>query len=176
MVFQLWILGIVTFMAPLVPPIFSPLGYILTGMLVAQKANPRLLSLITVGVATLTSIIIRKVQNHVIERLTIYEEIKGNSLFSRIVSKVNTYFKNQKRMTRIGLKREKYIETKTGKVATFMFAIFCFLPILPDIVGTRILYKKIKFPYFIIAVIIGKSVTHVPFIFVGKTIIQLLGL
>lgn len=163
-------------MAPLVPPIFSPLWYILTGMLVAQKANPRLLSLITVGVATLTSIIIRKVQNHVIERLTIYEEIKWNSLFSRIVSKVNTYFKNQKRMTRIWLKREKYIETKTGKVATFMFAIFCFLPILPDIVGTRILYKKIKFPYFIIAVIIGKSVTHVPFIFVGKTIIQLLGL
>jgi hypothetical protein len=47
---------------------------------------------------------------------------------------------------------------------------------LPDIIWTRILYKKIKFPYFIIASIIGKSVTHIPFIFLGKGLAQLLRL
>jgi len=59
---------------------------------------------------------------------------------------------------------------------TFVFAILCYLPILPDIIGTRILYKKIKLPYFIIAVIIGKSITHIPFIFLGKSLAQILNL
>ncbi len=78
--------------------------------------------------------------------------------------------------------RKTVIETgeasgkKSGRIITFFFAIFCFLPILPDIIGTRILYKKIKFPYFIVAVIIGKSVTHIPFIFLGKWIAQILHL
>jgi uncharacterized membrane protein YdjX (TVP38/TMEM64 family) len=71
---------------------------------------------------------------------------------------------------------EKYIEKKSGRIATFLFAIFCYAPIIPDIISTRMLYKKIKFPYFIIAVIIGKSITHIPFIFVGKSILQQLNL
>jgi hypothetical protein len=38
------------------------------------------------------------------------------------------------------------------------------------------LYKKIRFPYFILAVIIGKSISHIPFIFLWKSILQLLHL
>jgi len=81
------------------------------------------------------------------------------------VKKINNYFKNQKRLIRLSLRRERYIETRTGKFATFIFAIFCFLPILPDVICIRILYKKIKFGPFLIAVIIGKTITFVPFIF-----------
>lgn len=174
MVLQFLILWLVIFLAPLLPPILSPLGFAMTGVLVAQKANPRIVSIFTVGMTTVTAIIIRKMQNHIIEKLTIQEKIEGNSLFIRIVNRVNKYFKNQEKIGTISLKREKQLETKTGRIATFLFAIFCYLPILPDIVGTRLLYKKIKFPYFIMAVIIGKSISHIPFIFVGKTIVQLL--
>ena len=162
-------------LAPLIPPLLSPLGFTLTGILVAQKANPWTLSLITVGVATISAIIIRNLQNHIIKKLTLQEKIEGKNIFVRIVNTTNIYFRNQRQITAIGLRREKYIETKTGRFATFIFAIFCFLPVIPDIIGTRILYKKIKFPYFVLAVIIGKSLSHIPFIFIGKTIVQLLG-
>ena len=156
------------------PPILSPLGFTLTGALVVQKANPRILSLITVGVSTLSAIIIRKLQNHIIERLTIEKKLKGDNIFAHMVNKINSYYKKEERIARISLRREKYIETRTGRVATFFFAVFCFLPIIADIISIRILYKKIKFPYFVLAVIIGKSISHIPFIFVGKTIVQLL--
>lgn len=161
-------------LAPLVPPILSPLGFTLTGVLVVQKANPRILSLITVGVSTLAAIIIWKIQNHIIKRLTLEEKIKGDNIFARMVNKMNSYYKREERIARISLRREKYIETRTGRIATFFFAVFCFLPVIADIISIRILYKKIKFPYFVLAVIIGKSISHIPFIFVGKTIVQLL--
>ncbi|MFA7717311.1 MAG: hypothetical protein WC875_01175 [Candidatus Absconditabacterales bacterium] len=176
MILQLCILGIVVFFAPLMPPILSPLGYSLTGVLLAQKANPRILSVITVGVGTITAMIIRTLQNHIIERLTLEEKIKGNNIFARSVNMINSYFRKQEKIAKISLRREKYIETRTGRTATFLFAVFCFLPVLPDIIGTRILYKKIRFPYFILAVIIGKSISHIPFIFLGKSILQLLHL
>lgn len=126
------------------------------------------------GSITLTAIIIRKLQNHIIKKLSTQEWIKKNNVFARIVNRLNNYYKNEERITKISLKREKYIESKTGKIATFFFAIFCFLPIIADIISIRILYKKIKFPYFILAVIIGKSIAHIPFIFLGKTIVDLL--
>jgi len=174
MVLQYFILWIVVFFAPLVPPILSPLGFTLTGILVAQKANPRILSLITVGVATLSAMIIRKLQNHIITKLTLSEKLPGKDIFSRIINSSNSYFKRQQKIAKISIKWEEYIKTKTGRFATFIFAVFCFLPVIPDIISTRLLYKKIKFPYFILAVIIGKSISHIPFIFIGKTIVQLL--
>jgi uncharacterized membrane protein YdjX (TVP38/TMEM64 family) len=94
--------------------------------------------------------------------------------FLRRVNKVNRQFKNQKKIIKISEKWESYIETKTGRFATFIFAIFCFLPILADVIGTRILYKKISFPYFVLAIFIGKCISHIPFIFVGKGLLQLL--
>lgn len=174
MIVQYVILWIVIFFAPLVPPVLSPLGYSLTGVLLAQKANPRILSAITVWVSTLTAMVIRMIQNRVIERITLYDQIESIHRFHRLVKRINAYYKKQERITRISQRREKYIETRTGRTATFLFAVFCFMPVLPDIIGTRILYKKIQFPYFVLAVIIGKSATHIPFIFLGKGILQLL--
>ena len=95
-------------------------------------------------------------------------------MFADIVNKLNAYFKKEQKIASISLRRERYIETRTGKIATFLFAIFCYLPVIPDIISTRLLYRKIKFPYFLIAVIIGKSMSHLPFIFIGKTLVQLI--
>ena len=124
-----------------------------------------------------TDIIIRKMQNFVIARMTINEDpLKETNIFARIINKMNSYFKKEERIGKLWMRWEKYIEKRSGKIVTFLFAIFCYLPILPDIIGTRMLYKKIKFPYFIIAVIIGKSLTHIPFIILGKSLVQLLGI
>lgn len=163
--------------SPLVPPILVPLSYSMTGALILQKIDPRILSMVSVGAAVVADIIIRKMQNFVIPRMTINENpIKKNNIFARIINTMNSYFKKSERIGRISAKREKYLEKRTGRIITFLFAIFCYVPVIPDIIATRILYKKIKFPYFIIASIIGKSITHIPFIFLGKWLAQLLHL
>ena len=174
MVLQFCILWIIMFFAPLVPPILSPLGFSFTGALLLQGANPRILSAITVWISTLSVIIIWIIQNHIIERLTLYETIESNNRLLRRINNINKQFRNQEKITHLSKRREEYIKTRTGRFATFLFAIFCFLPILPDIIGTRILYRKIKFPYLILAVLIGKSLSHIPFIFIGKGLLQLL--
>lgn len=177
MIFQLFLLWIVIIISPLVPPIFVPLSYSMTGAMILQKIDPWMLSIVSVGAAVIADIIIRKIQNSIIPRMIINEDPLGKRhIIARIINKMNNYFKKEEKIGRLSVRREKYLEKKTGRVLTFLFAIFCYLPILPDIIWTRILYKKIKIIPFIIAVIIGKSVTHIPFIFVGKSLAQILHL
>jgi len=176
MIFQLFLLWIIIVASPLMPPILVPLSYSYTGALIAQNVNLWILSIVSVWAAVLADIIIWKLQNFIIERMTINEKIESKDFFSRTINWMNSFFKDSERIGRMSLKRERYLEKRTGRVLTFLFAIVCYLPVLPDIIGTRILYKKIKFPYFILASIIGKSVTHIPFIFLGKWLVQLLHL
>jgi hypothetical protein len=156
--------------------VLSPLGYSLTGVLLLQNANPRMVLLVVVSVVTLSDITIRFVQNHLIKKWADYETLENQNRFQLLINKINRYFKKQQSLNTISSKREKYAQTKKGKVATFLFAVFCYLPFLADIIGTRLLYKKIKFIPFVIAVIIGKTISHGVFIFVGKSIFQLLHL
>lgn len=174
MILQYFILTLIIYFSPLIPMVLPPLAYSLTGAILVQGGSLWILSFISVGVATLSTATIRFVQNYVIAKLNKYEETNTTSKFHRRAGNLNRYFKRQERLAKISAKREKYIQTRTGKAVTFGFAIFCFIPVIPDIIGTRVLYKKITFPYFILAVLIGKSLTHIPFIFLGKGILQLL--
>ncbi len=175
MVLQLFILALVIIASPLVPPVLVPLSYSMTGAILLQGINPWTLSIVSVWAAVLTDVIIRIIQNHVIEKIAEYEQIdiKEQRWIHRTSNKINAFFKKQKDLSKLGKKREEYGKTKRGRVATFLFAIFCYMPVIPDIISTRLLYKKIDFPSFVIAVIIGKSITHIPFIFLGKWILQL---
>jgi len=149
----------------------------MTGALILQQIDPRILSIVSVAAAVIADIIIRKMQNFVIPRMTINEDsLKDKNIFARIINTMNSYFKKEERIGKLSLKWEQYLEKRSGRIITFLFAIFCYIPVIPDIIATRLLYKKIKFPYFIIASIIGKSITHIPFIFLGKSLAQLLHL
>jgi len=141
-----------------------------------QEANPRVVLAVVVSIVTLSDITIRFVQNHLIKKRAGYETLEKQKRFHRTINKINRYFKKESSLNRVGEKRKKHSETKMGKITTFLFAIFCYLPFLADIIGTRLLYKKIKFIPFLIAVIIGKTISHGVFIFVGKSIFQLLHL
>ena len=176
MIVQFIVLGIVFLFSPLLPPLLSPLGYSLIGVLLLQKANPRLLSIIVVGIGTISVILMRVIQNEIIAELVIFRKSNMQDTFHRRINNINNYFRSRKSVERLSLRREKYIENRTWKFATFLFAVFCYLPILPDIIGTRLLYKKIRFPYLVIAVIIGKTISYVPIIFLGKGLFQLLNI
>jgi hypothetical protein len=149
----------------------------MTGAMILQKFNPRTLSIVSIGAAMISDIIIRKMQNFIIPRLTINEKpFRETTIIGRIANRINSYFQKQDEIARVNTKREKYLERRTGRFMTFLFAVFCYLPVIPDIISTRLLYKKIRFPYFIIATVIGKGITHIPFIFLGKSIAQILHL
>jgi membrane protein YqaA with SNARE-associated domain len=144
------------------------LGYSLIGILLLQKANPWLLSSIVVGIGTTSVILMRIIQNEIIQELAIFKKLDKQDPFHRRVNQINTYFRSRKSIEKFSLRREKNLETRRGKVSTFLFAIFCYLPIIPDIIATRLLYKKMKFIPFVLAVIIGKIINYVPLIFLGK--------
>ncbi|MEI6773554.1 MAG: hypothetical protein WCL18_01685 [bacterium] len=107
----------------------------MTGALILQKIDPRILSIVSVAAAVIADIIIRKMQNFVIPRMTINEDpLKDRNIFSRIINKMNSYFKKEERIGRLSLRWEKQLEKRSGRIMTFFFAIFCYLPILPDII------------------------------------------
>jgi hypothetical protein len=107
----------------------------MTGALILQKIDPWILSIVSVGAAVLADIIIRKMQNFIIPRMTIDEDpLKKKHIVARIINKMNSYFKKEERIGKLSVKREKYLEKKSGRIITFLFAIFCYLPILPDII------------------------------------------
>ena len=171
MILQFIILCVLIFLWPLFPPILIPISYSVTWALLIQDANPITLSILSVATATFSTTLIWLAQNHIIYKLNIINQKKDEKKF---LYKINKYFKKPKKIQKISKKRKKYIKTNHGKFATFLFTIVCYLPIIPDIITTRILYKKIKFPYFLLALIIGKSITHIPFIFFWKGILTLI--
>lgn len=174
MIAQLVILWIILFFSPLIPPILSPLTYSFTWVLLIQKANPRILTVITLSVIIMVNIIIWYLQKYIIKKFNMYKVTQETDLFSRIFKKISKYFDKETKIARVELKLEKYWTTKRWKIIIFLFAIFCFLPTFPDIVSNRLLYKKISFGWFLVALIIGKTISHVPFIFFGKGLVTLL--
>jgi len=107
----------------------------MTGAMILQKIDPWMLSIVSVGAAVIADIIIRKIQNSIIPRMIINEDPLGKRhIIARIINKMNNYFKKEEKIGRLSVRREKYLEKKTGRVLTFLFAIFCYLPILPDII------------------------------------------
>ncbi|HRX63681.1 MAG TPA: hypothetical protein P5060_01100 [Candidatus Absconditabacterales bacterium] len=167
MIIQFIILCIIIFLGPILPPLLIPLSYSLTGAMLIQHANPVTLSILSVGTATLSTTLIRFSQNYIMQKIesTNKKGDKNSALY-----KITKRLKKGKRLQKLSNTLRKYANTKHGKFAMFFITIACYLPIIPDLITTRILYKKIKFPYFLIALIIGKSITHIPFIFLGKGI------
>jgi membrane protein YqaA with SNARE-associated domain len=176
MIFQIVILSLVLFFSPLVPPVLSPLAYSMTGILLLQKADPLWLWIITIAVVTIANVVVWILQDYIIQKINLQKKTNyvHTGVFAWVLKKFDYHFNDKTRISKFWLKRQHYAETKEWTFVTFVFAIFCFLPVLPDIVGNRILYKKIKFPYFILAVIIGKTISHGWFIFLWKSILLLL--
>jgi len=92
----------VIIISPLVPPILVPLSYSMTGALILQKIDPRILSIVSVFAALIADIIIRKMQNFIIPKITINEDpVKGKHIVALIINKMNSYFKKEERIGKL---------------------------------------------------------------------------
>ena len=102
MVFQLFVLSMIIIISPLVPPILVPLSYSMTGALIVQNIDPWILSIVSVAAAVLADIIIWKMQNFVIPRMTIHQEsVQDRNIFVRIINKMNSYFKKEEKIGKL---------------------------------------------------------------------------
>jgi len=74
----------------------------LTGVLILQNIDPWILSIVSVGAAVVADIIIWKMQNFVIPRMTIDKDLlKDKNIFSRAINKMHSYFKKEERIGRL---------------------------------------------------------------------------
>ncbi|MEI6119392.1 MAG: hypothetical protein WCP92_09740 [bacterium] len=67
-------------------------------------------------------------------------------------------------MSNFNNKITKYLETKNSKRILFLLTIVAIDSAIPDIVAIGIVRKRLPFPLFIIAAVIGKSTVYLPVI------------
>ena len=84
--------------------------------------------------------------------------------FSRIEYKISTYIEGKKGLSSLNAKIKYYLTHKNSKVILFLATIVAIDSAIPDIVVIGIVRKRLPFPLFILAVIIGKATVYLPVI------------
>jgi len=119
--------------------------------------NTLLLSMVCVFLAVTIDIVIWTVQDRVIQKLNDFEEKNTNTkknFLSDFVIRMNVFFKKKTESMKKSINLDQHTETPIGKFFMFIFAVFCFLPVFPDILVIRALRKRISFPNFVIAAVL----------------------
>ena len=175
MIIQEFLLFFLTFFSPFLPSLVTPFSYPLIGILLLQKANPRILSGLTIGANTLGSIVIWIGRAYLTQAVKRYQEKKQHTdLFSYIVRSRHDYLTHHRNLNHHEQKIQRYLERKGGGIGLFIVSAFVFGSAIPDFIIIPILRKKVNFFYFLSAAIIGKSAVYLPLIFVGKTLLDII--
>ena len=169
--------GLVMFISPLVPPILVPLAFSMIAFLMYQKANPREVSGLMIASSMLACIAIRIIEGYIVQKMREHKlKHKKPDPITLRSQKFLSFFIKEDQGNKISQRVEGYVKTKRGRVILFLLAIFCTAPTVPDIITVRIFRYKMKVVPFLIAAFIGKIISFVPFVFLGKGILQLLGI
>jgi membrane protein YqaA with SNARE-associated domain len=96
--------------------------------------------------------------------LAFKEKRDNKDRISRLENRLAKYLENKKRLSKLNKKITNYLETKNSKRVLFLLTIVAIDSAIPDIVATGIVRRKLPFPLFILAAIIGKSTVYLPVI------------
>ncbi|MEI6773550.1 MAG: hypothetical protein WCL18_01660 [bacterium] len=94
---------------------------------------------------------------------------------SRLENRFATYIENRKRLSKLNNRITNYLETRNSKLILFLLTIVAIDSAIPDIVVVGIVRKRLPFPLFIIAAVIGKATVYLPIIRGAKRILNLFG-
>ena len=83
---------------------------------------------------------------------------------SRLENKFAKYVENRERLNKFNKKITSYLETRNSKRILFLLTIVAIDSAIPDIVAIGIVRKRLPFPLFILAAIIGKCTVYLPII------------
>lgn len=168
------IISCLVVISPIFPPVIIPITYTLMGVRLLQGAGPIAMSFGTVIPAALSSILIRLFYGYAHRWILAFKAKRDNKdWISRLENKFATYIENRKWLSKFNKKITNYLWTKNSKRALFLLTIVAIDSAIPDIVAIGIVRKRLPFPLFVLAAIIGKSTVYLPVIWWAKRILNL---
>jgi len=115
--------------------------------------------------AAASSILIRLLYGYMHRWILAFKEKRGNEdRISRLEKRFAKYLENKKRLSKLNKKITNYLETKNSKRVLFLLTIVAIDSAIPDIIAIGIVRKRLPFPLFIIAAVIGKCTVYLPVI------------
>lgn len=170
------IISMLVFVSPVFPPAIIPFAYTLIGIRLLQWSWPIGLSFSTVIPAALSSVLIWLLYGYVHKKILAFKHKRNyNDRISRLEKKFADYIENKKRISKFNKKITNYLHTRNSKVVLFLLTIVAIDSAIPDIVAIGIVRKRLPFPLFIIAAIIGKCTVYLPVIWLWKGLLNLFG-
>ena len=127
------------------------------------------LSFSTVVPAAASSILIRLLYGYMHRKILKFKAKRNNDdRISRLENRFARYIENRKRLSKLNKRITNYLETRNSKRVLFLLTIVAIDSAIPDIVAIGIVRKKLPFPLFVLAAIIGKCTVYLPVIRAGK--------
>jgi len=168
------IISCLVIISPIFPPAIIPVTYTLMGIRLLQGAGPIAMSFGTVLPAAASSILIWLLYGRLHRRILAFKEKRDNKdRISRLEKRFVKYMENKKWLSKLNTRITNYLETKNSKLVLFLLTIIAIDSAIPDIIAIGIVRKKLPFPLFIIAALIGKSTVYLPVIRWAKWILTL---
>jgi hypothetical protein len=87
-----------------------------------------------------------------------------NDWISRVEYKISAYIESKKKLNNLNTRIKNYLTTKNSMALLFFATIIAIDSAIPDIVVVGIVRKKLPFPLFVLAAIIGKATVYLPVI------------
>ncbi|MFA6256257.1 MAG: hypothetical protein WC606_03665 [Candidatus Absconditabacterales bacterium] len=170
------LLSCLVFVSPIFPPAIIPIAYTLIGVRILQGAGPIALSFSTVIPAAASSIIIRLLYGYMHRWILTFKAKRDNKdWISRLENRFAKYLENKKNLSKLNNRITNFLETKNSKLVLFLLTIVAIDSAIPDIIAIGIVRKRLPFPLFILAAIIGKSTVYLPVIWGAKRILTFFG-
>lgn len=172
MFLQLWFSSLILLVAPYFPRILTPLSYSIASVLLVQKVSPRFILGRFVVFSTLATVVLWYVVWYIITKFQEYQKEKNYKDFiSRRSRDIQAYLE-KKKVNKGRSRLKRHLASDKGQVTLFILAVIGFMPTIPDFLTVALLQRKLRFWYFILAAIIGKTLEFLPFIFLGKSILS----
>ncbi len=163
------IISCLVVISPIFPPAIIPLTYTLMGIRLLQWAGPIAMSFATVIPAALSTIFIRLLYGYFHKKILKFKEARNNNdWISRLEKRFAKYLENRKKLSKLNNRITDYLETKNSKLVLFLLTIVAIDSAIPDIVAIGIVRKRLPFPLFILAALIGKCTVYLPVIRLWK--------
>jgi membrane protein YqaA with SNARE-associated domain len=119
--------------------------------------------------AALSSVMIRLLYGYMHKKILEFKAARDNKdWISRLEKRISKYLENRKRLSKLNKKITNYLESKNSRRVLFLLTIVAIDSAIPDIIAIGIVRKKLPFPLFILAAIIGKCTVYLPVIRLGK--------
>lgn len=157
------------------PPFFLPLWSSMIGILLLQGFNPLIL-LLGISISGMLSYVpLWYLESYAINLFERHQAKNYLSIWSsKFINRIKKFAISEKELQESRSWITKYLAKRHNQFAIFILAIICTAPTIPDILTVALFRHKLSLPIFLLAGFLGKFLTFLPIIFLGKGILDLI--